>query len=935
MVNDMMWGHGPGPAAMAKMADRKMDLSSAVKQLDGMLPSDVASLVHMTTSANGAGAFDENSMQKARKILNKMMLDAWADLDDVIFECKEFQERNRGTYEQVVADLARLGSQLSRLGELRVASSQGIVMKDAERKDVDERYEKITSDFTLTRFENSRKMAIRKNDLAVIDFILQATQCKDSSFLQLGEPSMQICQSDNGPMLNFNNPELQARMERLMTADSRQALHEALGQAEKSLGFIQTKADPTTTVTTSVVPTFPAQTVPVAEDPNPSGQWKKCVDGPVNCGLLHDIMSLEWGKFRDSFDELTAEMNQNQERYDNNKRNINEEISVISDQKTKHMEVLAETISKINADTEEMNEKNEQERLLKEEFEKTCQIFREKITEILYTRICAVRKVRNELLQKSTLTPPSKFSDCDFSDWHSKTGQCIAPDGAAILCDDTCPNPDPYKCGGYETMKRDVVVLPDDNGMQCPNLEREKKCGQKKCPVECLMSQWSGWSKCTKDCESGVEAKTRSILVKPKHGGKGCDAVEEEQACNTGSCDRNCKLAPWSEWSPCSMACNGGLKTRTKKVVIPIRGQGKCPSKRSRRRNQRAKCNKQKCVGDEICVAKQDLVLALDASGSLRETGYETVKKFALNLTSRYKSEYFGNPAIKMGVVLFGNGQLIPLRRGSGTTIKAAINLQPLTFDLPAVRTKIEATTWQRGFTNMAQAFSTADIILGQGGRSEAQSAVMVISDGKYSFKYQTAEKAQELKDKNVQIYMAPITATKGKYLRTLKSWASRPSWTNFERIPGLAALKYNNALFVQKLIVKFCPDSMSPSLRVAKESIRGYILIHKDGLASDECGEWIFLEMTANKDECADAARRNGFPGFAFGHEEAESDCYGETIFVTQDYFDKYKIDHKNPAPACGNKGNCPAKCEWLENPYYNSYIINPVTMGKQKADS
>merc|ERR1719464_1696292 len=118
-------------------------------------------------------------------------------------------------------------------------------------------------------------------------------------------------------------------------------------------------------------------------------------------------------------------MNQNQERYDNNKRNINEEISVISDQKTKHMEVLAETISKINADTEEMNEKNEQERLLKEEFEKTCQIFREKITEILYTRICAVRKVRNELLQKSTLTPPSKFSDCDFSDWIRKQGSVL------------------------------------------------------------------------------------------------------------------------------------------------------------------------------------------------------------------------------------------------------------------------------------------------------------------------------------------------------------------------------------------------------------------------------------------------------------------------------------------------------------------------------
>merc|ERR1711920_405570 len=139
------------------------------------------------------------------------------------------------------------------------------------------------------------------------------------------------------------------------------ALREALGQVEKPLGLLQQMQ--LSNDTTTALPTFAAEVVPVSEDPHPKGQWKKCVDSTPNCGLLHDIMSLEWGKFRDSFDELTAEMNQNQERYDNNKRNINEEISVISDQKTKHMEVLAETISKINADTEEMNEKNEQERL--------------------------------------------------------------------------------------------------------------------------------------------------------------------------------------------------------------------------------------------------------------------------------------------------------------------------------------------------------------------------------------------------------------------------------------------------------------------------------------------------------------------------------------------------------------------------------------------
>merc|ERR1719492_254443 len=203
-----------------------------------------------------------------------------------------------------------------------------------------------------------------------------------------------------------------------------------------------------------------------------------------------------------------------------------------------------------------------------------------------------------------------------------------------------------------------------------------------------------------------------------------------------------------------------------------------------------------------------------------------------------------------MGVALFGNGALIDLNDGAGgTTIQPAINLQPLTFDLEKVGTEIGATVWQKGFTNMAQAFSTADKMLGQGGRPEAQSAVMVISDGKYSFKYQTAEKAQELKDKNIQIYMAPITASRDKYLFELMRWASQPWRTNYERIPGLAALKSNTGIFVQKLIVKFCPDAMSPSLRAAKDNMRQYILIHEEGWASDECGKWEELEPTKSKD--------------------------------------------------------------------------------------
>jgi len=50
MVADVMVGKGMGLPEVVKTIHRKMDLSTAVRQLDGKLPTDVASLVHMTTA---------------------------------------------------------------------------------------------------------------------------------------------------------------------------------------------------------------------------------------------------------------------------------------------------------------------------------------------------------------------------------------------------------------------------------------------------------------------------------------------------------------------------------------------------------------------------------------------------------------------------------------------------------------------------------------------------------------------------------------------------------------------------------------------------------------------------------------------------------------------------------------------------------------------
>merc|ERR1719201_1508397 len=112
----------------------------------------------MTETQETTGQFDEDSLQKARKILNNMMLAAWAELDDVVFECKEFQERNRGTYEQVVGDLARLGSQLAALGDKRVEASEGIMEQDRLRKEAEESIGKESRLFWQKRLVNSQEM---------------------------------------------------------------------------------------------------------------------------------------------------------------------------------------------------------------------------------------------------------------------------------------------------------------------------------------------------------------------------------------------------------------------------------------------------------------------------------------------------------------------------------------------------------------------------------------------------------------------------------------------------------------------------------------------------------------------------------------------------------------------------------------------------------
>lgn len=55
-------------------------------------------------------------------------------------------------------------------------------------------------------------------------------------------------------------------------------------------------------------------------------------------------------------------------------------------------------------------------------------------------------------------------------------------------------------------------------------------------PVDCAMKEWSDWTGCSTTCGSGTRSRDRSVVTEPKHGGKACDASQDEVACEGPSC---------------------------------------------------------------------------------------------------------------------------------------------------------------------------------------------------------------------------------------------------------------------------------------------------------------------------------------------------------------------------------------------------------------
>jgi len=343
--------------------------------------------------------------------------------------------------------------------------------------------------------------------------------------------------------------------------------------------------------------------------------------------------------------------------------------------------------------------------------------------------------------------------------------------------------------------------------------------------------------------------------------------------------------------------------------LIPTRGFGKCPKEDGPNRAAEQECNTQPCVGDEICIANQDLIIAIDGSGLVREDGFNILKNYALDLLSKYHSEYYGSGAMKIGLIEFGNGIIMP----DGVTVSPAMNVHTLSSDLGSVKSAVEGMVQKKGFTNMAQAFALAETMYTSSGRKGSQSALMVITDGKPSFQFQTNELVQQLDDKGVQRFFVVVSDNE-KSVDLMKKWASAPWETNLLHIPGLSPLEADQGVWSQKALTLFCPMAMSPSLQTTKEVAGGFMHV-RDGGYCGARGQLLSTEVN-DAEGCAFLAQGAGAESFLLGIWFRRGYCYAGEMTVDSPQYESWEDDRVNPS--------CPS--DWVNSMIFDFYAMEPI---------
>lgn len=396
--------------------------------------------------------------------------------------------------------------------------------------------------------------------------------------------------------------------------------------------------------------------------------------------------------------------------------------------------------------------------------EKQC---RDEVDALLH-KLCNLQQVRDQMsLAAGKQELPQ---DCEVTEWR---------DG---VCSTSCG-------GGTRINAREVLVLAALGGAACPPLRMTQACSEEECPEDCETSTWSGWSSCSARCDGGFQERIRSVTVQPNGGGVSCGNLVSVRPCNSRACDRDCMLAEWSKWSLCSLPCDGGTHDRHRQVDRRALGSGFCPAAGAGERLERQPCNDIACpeASNVTCHgAPVDLVLLVDASGSVGARGVASFKNLALELARRYP---LGARASRVAVATFADEAHI---------------VSGLEGDLKVLEGKLNSGMgWKGGASMLSRGLALANTVLA-GSRIEAAPIVLVLTDGRVADPFLAAQVSARIRGHGTRVLFA--VAGRGKKATTLfERLSSRPSRENVIFVDSFAELVQNLASVAGTVLQRTC----------------------------------------------------------------------------------------------------------------------------------
>lgn len=310
--------------------------------------------------------------------------------------------------------------------------------------------------------------------------------------------------------------------------------------------------------------------------------------------------------------------------------------------------------------------------------------------------------------------------------------------------------------------------------------------------------------------------RNRKVVVPAANGGEPCEELEEETACEIQSCDVDCELSQWSPWGTCTKACDGGTQKRMKTILQPANGEGKCWEEDDDERVEWKDCNTYGCQemlakeGREtlFCNSEVDVVIVMDGSGSLGPRGWKASTKVAeklvkaLNGTAKVAFELFSGP---------NNWNSYKKCTGRSKASAGPPDMEKdcgvqwvshFTDKVDELASKVEYGTlvWPRSTTLTSAALGQAEAEV-LTGREEANSIVIVITDGRPMSQKNTKAAAKKLQEK-AKVIWVPVGRNAPRSL--IKKMAQKPWQDHVISIRDFKDL--DDAETLNRIITSTCP---------------------------------------------------------------------------------------------------------------------------------